>query len=178
MAVVGVRTSGSYLAPLIAALLQKYRYHAVEVFTMRPGYPLSSGQRSALRALAQRGGRAVLTDDPPASGKALAKNRRRRPSIHPSHPETTAVAKLLGDRPELVKWIAASPTPMGKHWWTCPQIQVLGVQAGELNRRPLCRQTPPPRRHLPRVRFGRWRTSAPLRSARSPDRRRRTDGRP
>jgi hypothetical protein len=48
--VVGVRTSGSYLAPLIAALLRTYGYGAVEVLTLRPGYPLSSGQSSTLRA--------------------------------------------------------------------------------------------------------------------------------
>jgi hydroxymethylpyrimidine pyrophosphatase-like HAD family hydrolase len=71
--VVGVRTSGSYLAPLIAAILRTYGYSGVEVLTMRPGYPLSSGQRSTLRSSARRGGLVVLTDDPPATGEALAK---------------------------------------------------------------------------------------------------------
>lgn len=69
--VVGVRTSGSYLAPLIGALLKKYKYRDVEVLTVRPGYPLPSVHRSVLRVMQRRSGLVLLTDDPPTSGYAL-----------------------------------------------------------------------------------------------------------
>jgi hydroxymethylpyrimidine pyrophosphatase-like HAD family hydrolase len=72
MVVLGVRTSGSYLAPLIGALLHKRGFRDVEVLTLRPGYPLPAAWRSTLRARNREGGLVLLTDDPPTSGYALS----------------------------------------------------------------------------------------------------------
>jgi hydroxymethylpyrimidine pyrophosphatase-like HAD family hydrolase len=72
LAVVGVRTSGSYLAPLTAACLRLHGFAAVEVLTMRPGRGLGRRESRVLARIAQLGGRALLCDDPPETGAALA----------------------------------------------------------------------------------------------------------
>jgi len=73
LAVVGVRTSGSYLAPLVAACLRRLGYRHVDVRTWRPGQPVLRSERRALRALAAAGGLALVVDDPPTSGGSLAR---------------------------------------------------------------------------------------------------------
>ena len=72
LAVVGLRTSGSYLAPLLAAGLRR-RGRAVLVCTVRPGADLLPAEARYLTAAASEGAVAVLVDDPPDSGRALAK---------------------------------------------------------------------------------------------------------
>ena len=72
LAVVGLRTSGSYLAPLLAAGLRR-RGRAVLVCTVRPGADLLPAEARCLTGAASEGAVAVLVDDPPDSGRALAK---------------------------------------------------------------------------------------------------------
>lgn len=74
--VVGVRTSGSYLAPLIAAELRARAYEAVHVLTVRPGRALRRCERDLVRDTARRGGVALLADDPPVTGGSLASAAR------------------------------------------------------------------------------------------------------
>jgi hydroxymethylpyrimidine pyrophosphatase-like HAD family hydrolase len=71
--VVGVRTSGSYLAPLYAAHLRAEGFAEVDAITMRPGRRVSGGERARLRSCASRGGLVLLCDDPPATGGSLAR---------------------------------------------------------------------------------------------------------
>ena len=71
--VVGVRTSGSYLAPLYAAYLRVEGYADVTAMTMRPGRRPTGGDRALIRALAARGGMALLCDDPPVTGSSLVR---------------------------------------------------------------------------------------------------------
>jgi hydroxymethylpyrimidine pyrophosphatase-like HAD family hydrolase len=71
--VAGVRTSGSYLAPLIAAALRRRGHVSVGGLTLRPGRELSPAERAQVRAVVQRGGQILLTDDPPVSGASLVK---------------------------------------------------------------------------------------------------------
>lgn len=72
LAVVGVRTSGSYLAPLQAAFLRACGYRDVHVLTYRPGHPMFGSERMLLREIVRRDGLVLLTDDPPERGTALA----------------------------------------------------------------------------------------------------------
>jgi hydroxymethylpyrimidine pyrophosphatase-like HAD family hydrolase len=74
--VVGVRTSGSYLAPLIAAELRARAYEAVDVVTMRPGRAMPLRARRLVRETARRGGLALLNDDAPVTGASLASAAR------------------------------------------------------------------------------------------------------
>jgi hydroxymethylpyrimidine pyrophosphatase-like HAD family hydrolase len=69
--VVGVRTSGSYLAPLIAAALRRRGAASVRVLTIRPGRRLHAGERALVRDVANTGGQVLLTDDPPVTGASL-----------------------------------------------------------------------------------------------------------
>jgi len=74
--VVGVRTSGSYQAPLCAAFLKADGWEHVRVLTVRPERRLSRQERAVVRSVASGGGLALLTDDPPVTGTALARATR------------------------------------------------------------------------------------------------------
>jgi hydroxymethylpyrimidine pyrophosphatase-like HAD family hydrolase len=69
--VVGVRTSGSYLAPLVAAALRARGRSDARVLTLRPGRALLDDERTLVRA-ARPGGQVLITDDPPVTGSSLA----------------------------------------------------------------------------------------------------------
>ena len=71
--VVGVRTSGSYLAPLQAAYLLQEGFERLTVRTVRPGHELLDHERRALKQAAARDAIAVVVDDPPSSGRAVAR---------------------------------------------------------------------------------------------------------
>jgi hydroxymethylpyrimidine pyrophosphatase-like HAD family hydrolase len=70
--VVGIRTSGSYLAPLLASSLRAEGYRDLATLTMRPGRRPSAAHRRLLRASNTRGGRVIVCDDPPGTGSAIA----------------------------------------------------------------------------------------------------------
>jgi hydroxymethylpyrimidine pyrophosphatase-like HAD family hydrolase len=70
--VVGVRTSGCYLAPLVGAELARLGCSDVAVASMRPEWPPSAALRAALGRHRHPGSLTVLVDDPPASGGTLA----------------------------------------------------------------------------------------------------------
>jgi hypothetical protein len=72
LCVVGVRTSGSYLAPLHAAALRASGDAPVDVLTYRPGRPFLGWERSLLRAVGRAGGLVLVVDDPPGTGTSLA----------------------------------------------------------------------------------------------------------
>ena len=71
--IVGVRTSGSYLAPLIGAVLEARGFVAVSTITLRPGVPLQRRAAERVHKAVRRHARFVVTDDPPASGSSLAR---------------------------------------------------------------------------------------------------------
>jgi hydroxymethylpyrimidine pyrophosphatase-like HAD family hydrolase len=70
--VVGLRTSGSYLAPLCAAFLSRAGYRDVDAMTVRPGYRLPGTDAKALRRAAASDALALVIDDPPRTGAQLA----------------------------------------------------------------------------------------------------------
>ena len=76
LCVVGVRTSGSYLAPLHAAAFRACGESSVDVLTYRPGRPFLRSERAVLSAVTRGDGWVLIADDPPASGTALAKAAR------------------------------------------------------------------------------------------------------
>jgi hydroxymethylpyrimidine pyrophosphatase-like HAD family hydrolase len=69
--VIGVRTSGSYLAPLYAAFLRRQGYERVDSLTLRPRQALLEPEVRRFRALVRDDGLLLLADDPPNSGLAL-----------------------------------------------------------------------------------------------------------
>jgi len=68
--VVGVRTSGSYLGPLVAAALRAGGTGAAAAST-RPGHPLLPDDVRTLAGVVARGGHVALVDDPPNTGGSL-----------------------------------------------------------------------------------------------------------
>lgn len=76
LCVVGVRTSGSYLAPLHAAAFRASGESDVDVLTYRPGRPFLRRERAVLSAVARAGGWVLIADDPPGAGTALARTAR------------------------------------------------------------------------------------------------------
>ncbi len=73
LAVVGVRTSGSYLAPLYAAYLKRQGYRDVRTLSLRPRRRLLPAERAIVSGVVRAQGLVLLADDPPASGASVAK---------------------------------------------------------------------------------------------------------
>ncbi|HWG25848.1 glycosyltransferase [Actinospica sp.] len=74
--ILGARTSGSYLAPLAAARARALGYRDVTVRTTRPGERLMPGETRLVQRIRHAGGLTVVLDDPPASGRSLARIAR------------------------------------------------------------------------------------------------------
>jgi len=70
LTVLGIRTSGSYLAPLCAAHLRKEGFRDVTIATIRPDVSLLSPEQSRLIGRAQAG-TIFIIDDPPFTGDGL-----------------------------------------------------------------------------------------------------------
>jgi hypothetical protein len=74
--VVGVRSSGCYLAPLVAASLGAHGFRDVRVATMRPGQRWLRRESLLVERTAGRGGLALLVDDPPRSWGSVTRAAR------------------------------------------------------------------------------------------------------
>ncbi len=70
--VVGLRTSGLYLAPLCAAALERLGHTSVSLITLRPGVPLLPAEARTVRQVSSSGGWAFIVDDPSWRGEAMA----------------------------------------------------------------------------------------------------------
>ena len=71
--VAGVRTSGSYLAPLCAAALESFGHPDVQVLTLRPRHQLLRTERELVRRTTRGHGLVLVIDDPPESGRSVAR---------------------------------------------------------------------------------------------------------
>jgi hydroxymethylpyrimidine pyrophosphatase-like HAD family hydrolase len=67
---VGLRTSGSYFAPLLQAFLQMHGYRDVELLTIDPK-DVARREWQVLERFASRGFWTLILDDPPASGQTV-----------------------------------------------------------------------------------------------------------
>lgn len=94
--VVGVRTSGSYLAPLASAYLRSEGYADVRMLTVRPGSPLLQHERGTVRRATRDGARFAIVDDPPASGASVARVARELRRHGADHRRFVLLLPLLG----------------------------------------------------------------------------------
>ena len=69
---VGLRTAGSYFAPLVRAYLRKKSYENVELVTLRPRSTLSQAEKAHLASCAKQEMIAVLLDEAPIGGGSTA----------------------------------------------------------------------------------------------------------
>jgi hydroxymethylpyrimidine pyrophosphatase-like HAD family hydrolase len=68
---VGLRTSGSYFAPLLRAFLANKGFASVSLLTLSPSKGPGRGEAKELRRYAERGYTAVIVDDPPHTGGTI-----------------------------------------------------------------------------------------------------------
>jgi hydroxymethylpyrimidine pyrophosphatase-like HAD family hydrolase len=101
LCVVGVRTSGSYLAPLHAAALRADRQAPAGQLTYRPGRPFLRWERAALRTVVRADGLILLVDDPPGAGNALATAARALTRAGVPGSRIVLLLSLFGGRDEL-----------------------------------------------------------------------------
>ena len=103
----GLRTSGSYFAPLLRAFLQAEGFATVAVLTMVPGKGAGRWERKELERFARQGYTAVILDDSPHTGgtifTAFDIGRRagfatdKLKALIPAHPARPNWFKPLGD---------------------------------------------------------------------------------
>jgi hydroxymethylpyrimidine pyrophosphatase-like HAD family hydrolase len=110
--VLGVRTSGAYLAPLIAAALRATGFRRAEAATARPGglLPHAALRRAGRRCPGRARGLVAVVDDPPTTGGSMAQVAR---SVRRTFPASRVIAlyaafdgpqppKLPADMPRIV----------------------------------------------------------------------------
>jgi hydroxymethylpyrimidine pyrophosphatase-like HAD family hydrolase len=68
---VGLRTSGSYFAPLLRALFEATGYERVALVTLVPGKGPGHWERKELKRFADQGYTALIVDDPPHTGGTI-----------------------------------------------------------------------------------------------------------
>lgn len=96
--VAGVRTSGSYLAPLCATFLGSHGYADVRVLTLRPQHQLLRSERDLVRRIARRDGLALVIDDPPESGRSVARIADELARLGLPHASIVLLLPLFGSR--------------------------------------------------------------------------------
>jgi adenine/guanine phosphoribosyltransferase-like PRPP-binding protein/hydroxymethylpyrimidine pyrophosphatase-like HAD family hydrolase len=117
--VVGVRTSGSYLAPLLAASLRARGRSQASVMTIRPGRVLLAPERCRVRRQASRGGQVLLIDDPPVTGASIAHAARAVQRLGIANDSIVVVLGLAADSddppPKLAEYHAVT---LASQEWT------------------------------------------------------------
>jgi hydroxymethylpyrimidine pyrophosphatase-like HAD family hydrolase len=103
--IVGMRTAGSYFAPLLRALLETEGYRSVELLTVEPLKGVGRREERELKRFATRGCWALIVDDPPDSSRTLlaASDILRRAGfaagnvkfLAPTHPASPTWFKTL-----------------------------------------------------------------------------------
>jgi hypothetical protein len=112
--VLGIRTSGSYLAPLYRALLLDSGYRRVETLTVRPRQHWRRREIACVRDVSARNGLILITDDPPASGNAVARVARDLERHGVPSTAVVVVLPLFGPAaslPELIRHLASVVLP-------------------------------------------------------------------
>ena len=110
LCVVGVRTSGSYLAPLHAAAFRACGEPPADVLTYRPGRPFLPWERAALRAVARAGGQVLIADDPPGTGTSLAASARAVAAAGVPDSQIAFLLSVFGSLRKFPRFCAPGPS--------------------------------------------------------------------
>jgi hydroxymethylpyrimidine pyrophosphatase-like HAD family hydrolase len=126
----GLRTAGSYFAPLLRAFLKAEGYRAVAILTVQPEKGLGARERAELTRCAAAGCMAIILDDPPHTGDTivLAVEMARKAGFAPAK-----VAALLPAHPGSQDWskplslsgtavLTLGPEEWHKHRLLCPEV--------------------------------------------------------
>ncbi len=126
--VLGLRTAGSYFAPVVHAYLKSEGYQHVDSATLRPKRGISSWEAARLARCASSGGLAVIVDEPCTTGYTVAKAVKL---IHQAGLGTHQIVALLPTHPTLRNSIT---TP---EYLSACQITVLLLEREEWHKRSL-----------------------------------------
>ncbi len=127
LVVLGLRTSGSYLAPLTAAFLESSGYSRVSVATMRPGQRRDARLGAGLARAAAEDGLVLVVDDPPRTGSVLGRARREVIGAGVRDDAVVAVLQVF-DETGAEEWIAA-PSAVTLPWERWEIARLLGPDA-------------------------------------------------
>ena len=67
----GLRTSGSYFAPLLRAFFEAEGYESVALLTIEPNKGVGRREKKELKGFAARGYLALIVDDPPHTSRTM-----------------------------------------------------------------------------------------------------------
>lgn len=128
---VGIRSSGGYLAPLVAAFLRREGYSSVQDLTLRPDQRWFRAEARLIRAAARAGTVALLIDDPPRTWESVLRAARNLAALG-FEPER--VVLLLGTFPDAghqPPTLAQHPAVLlpFEHWAIARRLQPQGVSA-------------------------------------------------
>jgi O-antigen/teichoic acid export membrane protein/hydroxymethylpyrimidine pyrophosphatase-like HAD family hydrolase len=96
--IVGLRSSGSYTAPLCAAYLRVAGYQRVDTITVRPRQRWLPGEVERIKAAADAAATVVLTDDPPNTGGSLVDVARELEALSVEPGRLVIAVPLMGDQ--------------------------------------------------------------------------------
>lgn len=127
--VVGLRTAGSYLAPLAAALLRKDGYEQVDVLTLRPEQGWLGHELVTLASARDRGSRVLVVDEPPRSGAQFVDAAQQLEQVGLPRERIVLCVPLFADAlPEALRSYPAVPLPW-KDWAIHERLAVETVKA-------------------------------------------------
>jgi hydroxymethylpyrimidine pyrophosphatase-like HAD family hydrolase len=112
--IVGLRSSGSYFAPLLRALFEAEGYKRVALLTIEPNKGVSRHESRELQRFAERDYLALIVDDPPYTNRTIF--------------AALDIAHRVGFTPSKLKLLA--PTHPAKQNWfeTFPESSVITLQ--------------------------------------------------
>jgi len=114
---VGVRTSGAYLAPLAAACLEASGFTDVRWMTVRPGRRFLTREVRGLRAALRAGALALVIDDPPKSWRSIAAAARQLVAAGFEPRSAALLIPALPTTPPLPRDLAGHPLVLMP--WKC-----------------------------------------------------------
>ena len=130
--VVGVRTSGCYLAPLLVAALRARGRLQANLLTHRKGRPFLGRERAALRSCARAGGIVLVTDDPPETGSSLVSSVCAVSRAGVADDSIVLTLSLFGDADEVPEVLRRWPSVVQRwpDWAVHTQLTPDALRAG------------------------------------------------
>jgi hydroxymethylpyrimidine pyrophosphatase-like HAD family hydrolase/orotate phosphoribosyltransferase len=130
--VLGLRTAGSYFAPLVCAHLKREGYQKVDCVTARPTTGFSLWEAREIKRSARGSATVAIVDEPMTSGTTMVEAVR---FLHRAGFKSRDIAALVPNHPARSGWTWSSKVK----YLPATQITVLLLEGGEWHKRQLLR---------------------------------------